>query len=63
MTRQIRNTQTNAKTTQTIDRLMAAVEGCLAELRRLGNRNKARRTIVQARYANLSAEIRRALNR
>ena len=56
-------TTKNAKTTHTIDRLMAEVEECLAELQRLGNKNKVRRAIVQTRYANLSSEIRQAFSR
>jgi len=48
-----------ARTTR-IDELTAAAERCLAELRALGRRNKARRAVVQARYADLGEQIRQA---
>ncbi|MCZ2098819.1 MAG: hypothetical protein LC121_21660 [Anaerolineae bacterium] len=54
-------TTKKSKTTKaTIDGLVAAAEQCLAELRRLGRRNKARRAVVQARYADLGRQIRQA---
>lgn len=46
-----------------IDELAAAAERCLAELRALGRRNKARQAVVQARYADLGAQIRQAFYR
>ncbi len=55
--------QTKAMTTKTIDELVAAAEQCLAELRRLGRRNQARRAAVQARYADLGQQIRQAFDR
>ena len=56
-------TKNATKTTQTIDTLIAAAEECLAELRRLGHRNRARRAVVQARYADLGRQIRQAFAR
>ncbi len=56
-------TQTTKTTKTTIDGLVAAAEQCLAELRRLGRRNKARRAAVQARYADLGQQIRQAFDR
>jgi hypothetical protein len=41
-----------------IDELVASTEQCLAELRTLSRRNKARRAVVQARYADLGRQIR-----
>ncbi len=43
-----------------IDELLTAAERCLAELRALGRRNQARRAVVQARYADLGAQLRQA---
>ncbi len=46
-----------------IDELVASTEQCLAELRTLKRRNKARRAVLQARYADLGQQLRKAYAR
>lgn len=53
-------TRKNKTANVAIEWLEMEVQRCLAELRSLGRRNKARRAALQARYAELGQQIREA---